>query len=78
MSQSGSRLEPGMEVGSVVLDERKSERDGPVLRFSAKVVWGRRGLRGGEMVARHRMEGEGVIDSLEGDSEVACVCAISL
>jgi hypothetical protein len=66
-----------MEVGSV-LEERKSERVGPVLRLSANVVWGRRGGGGGEMVARHRTEeGEG-FDSLEFDSEVVWVCAISL
>ena len=74
LSQSGSRLEPGMEVGSV-LEERKSERVGPVLRLSVKVVWGR---RGGEIVARHRTEeGEGV-DSLDCDNEAVWVCAISL
>ena len=75
LSQSGSRLEPGMEVGSG-LEERKSERVGPVLRLSVKVVWGRRG-GGAEMVARHRTEGE-EFDSLDCDSEVVWVCAISL
>jgi hypothetical protein len=66
-----------MEVGSV-LEERKSERVGPVLRLSVKVVWGRRGGGGGEIVARNRTEeGEG-FDSLDCDSEVVWVCAISL
>jgi len=78
LSQSGRRLEPGMEVGSVVL-ERKSERLGPALRSSVKVVCGRRGRGGGgETVARQRIDEFRCIDGLYGGSEVACVCTISL
>jgi len=61
-----------------VLEERKSERVGPALRLSVKVVWGRRGPGGGEMVARHRTDEFGYIDSLDGCIEVAWVCAISV
>jgi hypothetical protein len=53
-SQSGKRLDPGMEVcsrGAV----RKSEREGPESRVSVKVVVGRR-VPEGEMVARARIE----------------------
>ena len=77
LSQSGRRLEPGMEVGSAVL-ERKCDRVGPALRSSVKVVCGRREGVGGETVARQRIDEFWCIDRLYGGSEAACVCAISL
>jgi hypothetical protein len=50
LSHDGRWLVPGMESGSEGGVERKSEREGPALRASVKVVCGRRG----ETVARQR------------------------
>ena len=49
LSQSGRRLEPGTDVGSV--EVRKSVSAGPEFKFSVKVVLG----RPGGMVARLRV-----------------------
>jgi hypothetical protein len=62
-SQSGRRLDPGIDVGSVE-SARKSEKEGPEFKVSVNDVWGRRVVCG-EVVASVRtfeVEGRKVLE----------------